>query len=487
MNDTFLKTAGALVAIALLGGCTVGPAYQDPSEPIRQEELAELHFSRDENLWKEAAPADTLVKGDWWAVFNDPELARLLEQCRLDNPDLASAFYRMEQAREAAQMTESELYPWADGTASFSRTGTSKNTGSYRGTFNEWRIGVGLTWDADLFGRIRSLLRAETANAQALRDAYQNTLLMLQSEVSITYFTLRQHRSEVILLQRTVQVRKEQSEFMRTQLRLDYANELDLQRALQSEYEADAQLSAVLRQLAIAENYMATLIGTVPSKLKLENTELGEDLPKLPDAVPSQLLERRPDVAAAERQVYAANAQIGAATAAFFPTVSITGSTELASSDIDQLLNASSFAWGVRPQIYIPIFQAGRLSAQRRVMLALHKQTLEDYRSTVITAIREVEDALTNVNHLAREYERRSAVSDASLKVEKLTRKKYDLGAADYFEVSDAQRLALANERECIRLKGDRFRAYVLLIASIGGGWDVNDPETAKAPPQQKK
>jgi len=478
MKSKFSKTLCSLGVLTLLGGCTVGPAYKNPApETKKTEALTEAHFARDEGLWKTAVPADTLPKGNWWVVFNDAQLSALLDQATRENPDLASAFYRMEQAREAASMKQSELYPWLTGDASFNRFRNSYNMDyGQSGTFNDWMVGVGLTWDADLFGRIRSLVKAEKANAQAMRDAYQTTLLLLQAEVARTYFTLRQYKSEISLLQRTLSVRKDQTAFVEKRVRFDFSSEVDLQRALQEEYEAAAQLSGVQRQLVLAENYMAALLGTVPAKLKLSYSDLGDTLPPLPQAIPSELLERRADVARAEREVFAANARIGAATAAFFPTVSITGNTGLEASKIDKLLNASSFAWGISPQVYVPLFQAGRLSAQKQVSLAAYEQTVQDYRSVVLRAIREVEDALADVNLLGVQYERRDAVCKASNKVEELTRKQYDLGYIDYFAVSDAQRLALLNERERLRLKGDRFRACVGLVASLGGGWTEKEP-----------
>ena len=189
--------------------------------------------------------------------------------------------------------------------------------------------------------------------------------------------------------------------------------------------------------------------------------------------MPSQLLERRPDIAAAEREVYAANARIGAAHAAYFPTISITANTELSANKIDKLINASSFAWGISPQIYIPIFQAGRIYAQKQVALAAHKETLENYKATVLSAIGEVENAMSSVKNLKEEYIKRSDVTKASIKVYELTRKQYDLGFVDYFSVSDASRLALANERTQISIRGDRFRACVDFIAAIGGGWEL--------------
>lgn len=465
-----------LLSAFALTGCMVGPDYEDAAKSLDIPDLNEEHFFRDEGLWKNANPSDGLPKGDWWAVFNDPELRLLLEKVKTDNPDLQAAFYRVEQAREAALMQKSQLYPWLSGNAEYSRTGQSKNTYTGSGaTFDNWAAGFGITWDADLFGRIRSLLAADVANAQAQLHAYQDLMLVLQSEVAKTYFALRQHHSEKELLQRTLDVRKEQTDLVRRRVKLDYSSDIDLQRALQSEYEASAQLAAVERSEILSKNYMAVLLGTTPSKLVLRAAPLSTQTPKSPNAVPSELLERRPDIAGAERKVFAANAKIGAAQAAFFPTVSLTANTSLSAEKIDKLINSSSFAWGISPQIYIPIFEAGRNLVQKRIALAEHAEALQNYKSTVLSAIREVEDALSNINRLAVEHEKREAVVNASKAVQNLTQKQYDSGFVDYFSVSDAQRNALLNERELLNLQGLRFKAYVDLIAALGGGWNIND------------
>ena len=457
---------------ALLSGCMVGPDYVSPESEASAEALAEAHYYRDENLWKEATPADKLPKGDWWSVFGDDVLSDLLKLCRDNSPTLASAYYKIEKAREAVRIDAADLYPHADGTGSFSKAERSLNL-SGSSSYEQWLVGMGLTGDLDLFGRVRSMIEADTADAQAQLYAYNSLLLSLQMMVATEYFTLRQYSSEVDLLIRTLQVRKEQTLLVERRVKLDYASELDLQRALQQEYEAAAQLATLERQIAISKNRLAILVGLSPSRLMMNDAPLSEKLPKLPEAVPSQLLERRPDIAEAERRVYAANARIGVAQAGFFPTISISANTDLTANRVEKLIEASSFAWGVSPQIYIPIFQAGKIYAQKQVAIAEHKVTVEDYKATVLEAIGEVENALSEINYLEREYSKRTLVTKASLRIQELTLRQYEQGYVDYFSVSDAQRLALENERTQISLLGDRFRACVSLIGALGGGWQM--------------
>lgn len=473
-----MKRFSVLAVAAILSGCMVGPDYEDAAKSVKLPDTVSAdQFSRDEGAWKNALPADSLPKGDWWKLFNDPVLDALLTRCCQNNPDLAAAFARVEQAREAALMDKGDLYPHLNAHGSYSRVGTSKNSVLSRGTYNDWVAGFGLTWDFDLFGRVRSLLESEVATAQAMYCEYQNLMLNLQANVATAYYTIRTLKSEAEVLRRTLEVRREDTKLVEQRVKMDYSTNIDLKRAIQQEHDAAVQLASVKRQTLLAENLLALLIGSTPREIGVSIDNLDETFPKMPVAVASQLLERRPDIAAAERRVYAANARIGAAQAAFFPTISLTANTDLNAAKLDKLLEAHSFAWGVSPQIYIPIFEAGRNIAQKRVALAAHKETLESYRSTVLSAIREVEDSLVNIKYLAEEYGERAQVVAASADVQKMTRVQYDEGYTDYFSVSDAQRLHLTNERALIVLRGDRFKACVALVQSLGGGWNSADSQ----------
>lgn len=221
-----------------------------------------------------------------------------------------------------------------------------------------------------------------------------------------------------------------------------------------------------------AKNRIALLCGRSATDFELKCAPLTDSLPNIPKVFPSQLLERRPDIAAAERNVYAANAQLGADTAAFFPTISITGDVGFKANRIENLLEAGSIAWGISPQLYIPIFQAGKLCAQKDADIAAHKEATEKYKSTVLGAIEEVETLLSDISHMNREYENRRQTSAHSDDVQMYTQKQYELGDQDYFAVSDAQRQYLTYKREEIRLFGARHRSYVSLVMSLGGGWE---------------
>ncbi len=469
-----------------LAGCSVGPDYVEASKAVKLPESVKVeHFTRGgADMWKNAVPSDDLPKGDWWQIFDDKVLSALLDRCCKNNPDLAAAFYRVEQAREAALMDKADLYPHIDGVAAYSRTGNSQNVKMFfnEKSYDNWTAGFGLTWDFDLFGRIRSMLEADVANAQAMLCEYQNLMLNLQANVAKTYFSIRALKSEIAILERTLEVRKEDTVLVRQKVELDATTPIDLKRAIQQEHEAAAQLAAVKRQILVAENMLALLVGSTPAEVGVKFEQLDEKFPKMPRAVASELLERRPDIAAAERRVFAANARIGAAQAAFFPTISLTANTSLNAAKIDKLINSNSFAWGVSPQIYIPIFEAGRNIAQKRIALAAHMEALENYKSKVLSAIKDVEDALGNIKYLAEEYKERGEVVSASNDVQKMTRVQYDEGYTDYFSVSDAQRLSLNNERALILLRGERFKACVDLVRALGGGWTSKENASDSEP-----
>ncbi len=461
-----------LLPVLFVSSCMVGPDYESPDATIGAAELDEPDFSNSGGIWKMAEPSDRLSRGQWWEIFGDERLNFYMEKCRSDNPDLKSLFYKVEQARENACMSASRLYPHAGGGAGYLRAGLSdRSVFSQLGVFDDWITGASLTWDADLFGRIRSMLHAQRANAQAMLDEYENMLLLLQASTASAYFTLRELCSSRDILKEAVEARSREREFIGKRVAMKTASDTDLQRAVEQEFSALAQLSELDEKIALVKNYLANLLGSSSLKMRIEADGLVGDPPQIPKAVPSELLERRPDIAAAERRACAANSQIGAAQAAFFPTVSITGAVGVDSTAFSKLFNASSFAWGVSPQVYIPIFQAGRLVAQKRLALAKHKQALEDYRSVVLKAVREVEDSLVRVSQLQKRYEYRKTACQAAKKVEAYTQAQYELGAVDYFAASQAHRYSLMNELALMEIRGERYRATVSLICALGGSW----------------
>lgn len=281
-------------------------------------------------------------------------------------------------------------------------------------------VGLGTTWDLDLFGRIQSMVVKERALVQASYNLYCNLMLSIHARIASEYFFARQCESEIKLLSDTLKVRKIQTEFVQKRLSLKFASKLDLSRAKVLEYEAASQLDYVKRQLDAAKNRIALLCGRSATDFELKCAPLTDSLPNIPK----------------------------------------------------DLLEAGSLAWGISPQLYIPIFQAGKLCAQKDADIAAHKEATEKYKSTVLGAIEEVETLLSDISHMNREYENRRQTSAHSADVQMYTQKQYELGDQDYFAVSDAQRQYLTYKREEIRLLGARYRSYVSLVMSLGGGWE---------------
>lgn len=479
----FSKCSASAGVLALCG-CTMIPDYENPDETYGRQKLDPPQFKHAAGFGKSAKPSDDMPKGRWWAVFGDEKLEHLIKLCDANNPDIAAAFQRVERAREAAFMNESELYPHLSSTDYYKRDGRTENQAPVAtGTYSSWVVGLGATWDLDLFGRIQSLVIRDRALAEATYADYKNAMLALHARVATEYFALRQCESEIELLQKTLEVRKRQSDFVAKRKMLKFASGVDLSRAKLQESEAASELKSLQRQRDARANTLAILVGESPTKFDFKCSPLSESLPKIPSVIPSELLERRPDIAAAEREVFAANAKIGSDTAAFFPTVSITGDVGFGANKIENLLGASSLAWGVSPQVYIPIFQAGKIYAQKQTDLAKYRETVERYKSKVLSAIGEVETSLSNLSHMDGEYAERVKTTDYAKQVQNFTQREYELGNQDYFAVSDAQRQALLHEREQIKLLGARYRQCVALIMSLGGGWTTADD----TPPPPKK
>lgn len=419
----FSKCSASAGVLALCG-CTMIPDYENPDETYGRQKLDPPQFKHAAGFGKSAKPSDDMPKGRWWAVFGDEKLEHLIKLCDANNPDIAAAFQRVERAREAAFMNESELYPHLSSTDYYKRDGRTENQAPVAtGTYSSWVVGLGATWDLDLFGRIQSLVIRDRALAEATYADYKNAMLALHARVATEYFALRQCESEIELLQKTLEVRKRQSDFVAKRKMLKFASGVDLSRAKLQESEAASELKSLQRQRDARANTLAILVGESPTKFDFKCSPLSESLPKIPSVIPSELLERRPDIAAAEREVFAANAKIGSDTAAFFPTVSITGDVGFGANKIENLLGASSLAWGVSPQVYIPIFQAGKIYAQKQTDLAKYRETVERYKSKVLSAIGEVETSLSNLSHMDGEYAERVKTTDYAKQVQNFTQR----------------------------------------------------------------
>jgi hydrophobe/amphiphile efflux-1 (HAE1) family protein/NodT family efflux transporter outer membrane factor (OMF) lipoprotein len=463
-----------LLAAALNVRAAVGPNYVKPETATPEHFKSEAEYGK----WKQGAPQDALPKDRWWELFGDPTLNDLETQASKANFDLKAALARVEQSRATARIARSELFPELSVDPSYQRERYSPNQQPSFGaiTATTIRAPLDLSYEVDLFGRVRRGFEAARAETAAAAAAYHNLLLTLQGDVAIDYFRLRALDADIATVARTIGLRNEQLSLVRGRFDAGIGNELDVARAQTELANTEAEAAALGRQRSQVENALAVLTGNSPSEFRLAATQSQTDFwnpepPGIPVALPSELLERRPDVAEAERQIAAANARIGVAKAAAFPVIRLTGSGGFVSADFDSLFKWDSRVWAIGPSISIPIFAGGRIRADRARARAAYSEALSVYRQRVLQAFADVETSLSALGFLSVEKEAQDRALANARKAAALAETRYKAGFVSYLEVVDANREELQSERASVRLAGQRLNNSVLLIKSLGGGW----------------
>ncbi|MGC4251565.1 MAG: efflux transporter outer membrane subunit [Sphingobium sp.] len=455
----------AAAALALLAGCSMAPAYRPPAIAVPQD------FQEAEG-WTAATPMDDAARGNWWETFNDPVLNDLEARSAAASPTLAAALARYEQARAAARMENADLFPDIGASADASRQRLSGNRFGGDGnasTHNDFTVGGLLDYELDLWGRIRNSVKAARADAQASGDDLASARLSLQAAVADAYARLRGLDAEAALLRETVGAYEKA--YGLTVRRHDggIASGIDVNRARTVLDNARAQISAVANERAATEHEIAALVGAIASDFRIEPRTQALAMPALPAGAPSQLLQRRPDIAAAERRMFAANARIGVAKAAFFPTVTLglSGGYETTHGD---LFRAPNSFWGLGPaSAILSLFDGGRRKAQLRMSRAEYDELAADYRDTVLSAFRQVEDAIAASRHLADQAVSQQGAATAAEKTSDLALTRYRDGASDYLEVVTAQTDALSAQRALLLVQTQRMRAAISLVKALGG------------------
>ncbi|AEC18688.1 putative outer membrane efflux protein [Pusillimonas sp. T7-7] len=473
----------SLAMALLLAGCAVGPDYQRPDVDVPNA-FKEASLSPEAaKQWKMAQPADALARGRWWAIFNDPILDGLEDQAMSANQDLKVAAARVKQARALRQNAEAGLLPSLD--AGFGPTrqrqssaaqGLPEDTGSSAQTL--WRAQAGISYEADLFGRIASDVDAATADAEQSAALFQSVRLALQADVAQAYFRIRRLDAEQDLYRRTVDLRGKTLELVQQRYDEGEISELDLARAKSALSSASSQALGIKRERAVAEHALATLLGKTPAQFALAPEPLGRVSVDIPAGLPSSLLERRPDIAAAERAMAAANARVGVAKAAFFPRLTLTGAFGYESSELGNLLEWSSRTFLLGPlvgtMLTLPIFDGGRREAGLERARALYEEDVAAYRQTVLSAFREVEDGLSSLRILKDQTQVQDAAVQQASRAAELSQIQYREGSVSYLDVIDADRQVLVQQRASLALDGERAQTAVALIRAIGGGWDID-------------
>lgn len=455
-----------------LTGCTLGPDYQRPEVQVPTA-------FREEAPWKDAVPADVLDKGAWWRIYGDPVLDGLQDRALDANQNLKAAMARVDQARAAARITESTLYPRLDLDPSEQRSRSSADlSGGQSVTMTTLRMPLDLSYEIDLWGRVRRSVESSTAQYEASQAEMQNVLLTLQADLARNYFNMRSLDAQLDLLRRTIELRNRNLQLVTSLFNNGQVGRLEVAQAETELANAQADTAALKRRRAATEHALAVLVGEPVSNfiLPLPPPNLEVRPPQVAAGLPSSLLERRPDIAAAERRMIAANARIGMAEAAFFPAVSLTGSAGYASEELSRLFQWDNRTWSLGPFISLPVFDAGRNRAQLAQSEAAWQEAVASYRQQVLVAFREVEDALSDLRILAEQMEAQQRALTAARQAAELSGKRYRAGLVSYLEVVVSERTALVTELLANQVLEQHFQASVSLIKALGGGWQ--DPGT---------
>ncbi|MES2346120.1 MAG: efflux transporter outer membrane subunit [Pseudomonadota bacterium] len=467
-SPRYQPIALSVLAALLASGCAVGPAYQLPStpQPAAYKETA-TDAEKAAAGWTAAAPADTLERGPWWQLFGDPLLNQMADSIEVSNQNVAAAVANYAQARALVEQQRAALFPTFDLNASANRSGGGGNTP----TGNAYRANIGGSWEPDVWGKLRAGASGAKASLQASAADLAAARLSAQGELATNYFSLRQTDAQKALLDATTEGYERVLQITQNRFDAGIAAKSDLLQAQTQLANARIDQVTLVRQRATLEHAIAVLLGKAASDFSLPPAPWKVVVPDVPTGVPSTLLQRRPDIASAERRVAAANEQIGVARSAYFPSLNLTGSFGYGSSSTGGLFNASNNLWSLGLSAAQTLFDAGATKARVSGAVAQRDATIAQYRQTVLTAFADVENQLAATRALAQQQDLRKLASEASDQVEAQMLNRYRAGQVSYSDVVTAQNTALAARRALVQAQADRQTTAVALIQSLGGGW----------------
>lgn len=477
MKRSSLNLLSVLVAASLLGACAVGPDYKRPEvvSPAAFKETAG---------WQLAAPKDELARGKWWKVFGDTELDTLIEQVNISNQSLKASEARYRQATALTQSARAAFFPTVSANASStrSRAASARSAGTNDVATNH-NLSLGAGWELDLWGRIRRTVESNDASAQASAADLKAARLSLQSELASSYFQLRVNDAQKQLFEDTITAYQKSLELTKNRYAVGVAGKVDVVQAEAQLLSAQAQAIDLGVQRAQLEHAIAVLIGKSPADFSVRNIETSAGasvdwkvaMPAIPIGLPSTLLERRPDIAAAERRAAAANAQIGVAQAAYYPTLSLSASGGFASPTLSNWISAPNRFWSLGPSLAETLLDFGKRAALTDQAIAAYDQNVATYRQTVLEAFQDVEDNVATLRILEQEAKVQAEAVRAARESVTLTINQYKAGTVNYLSVVTVQTALLSNERTAVGLLGRRLGATVGLIRALGGGWNAAD------------
>jgi NodT family efflux transporter outer membrane factor (OMF) lipoprotein len=462
----------------LLEGCTVGPKYTKAPVPMPQPDTY-----KELDGWKTAKPSDQALKGNWWEIFNDPELNSLEEQVNVSNQDLKIFEARFREARAQVRYNRSFQFPTISIAPSITGERLSQNQPYFPvSTYNtgDYSLPVDLSYEVDVWGRVRRTVSAARKEAQATAGDLESVSLSLHAELALDYFELRSADAQEQLLHDTVKAYSESLQLTVDRFEGGESPKSDVAQAQTQLDAARVQETDITVQRAEYEHAIAVLIGKPPAQFSLPPRPADFQPPDITVGLPSQLLERRPDISAAERRVAEANEQIGIARAAYFPTVLLNAAAGFESQSLADWFTWPSRFWAVGPTIAETIFDAGRRRATSQGAQAGYDATVANYRQTTLTAFQQVEDNLAALRILDREAQQQHEATKSAQDSLEIFTNRYIGGADPYLQVLTAQTIALANERNDVDILRRRMDASVLLIKAVGGGWDSSQLPTSK-------
>lgn len=469
-----------LAAALVLAGCSLAPAVPEPElgTPSAFKENQAPAAPGTEGTWKPAAPSENVARGEWWKVFGDERLDALEARAAQANPSLAYAASRVKSARASLAFSNAARSPQVGLNAGVGRSRSAPVTLGYpdgtdvsAGT--SWQAGLGVSYEVDLFRRVDNTVKAARADAESVEASYRSVLLALQGDVAQLYFALRTADANQAQLDATVTLRDETARLIDKRFQAGDVAEVDVARSRSELATVQAEAAQLRGQRAQLEHALALLLGEAPANFRFETAPLPDALalPVVPAGLPSALLERRPDVAAAQLQMQAATARVGATKAAIFPALTLTGNAGYASSDLENLFKWSSRAWLVSAVFSLPIIDGGRNKAAVTMAEAQLDGAVAQYRESVLQAFADVEGNLAGLRTARERVVFTDAAVSAARRAAELADKRYRAGEDSYFQLMDAQRNLLAAQRQAVQLRGLQASNTVGLIRSLGGAW----------------
>jgi NodT family efflux transporter outer membrane factor (OMF) lipoprotein len=458
-------------AAALLAGCATTPPYQKPEVEMPAAWTVEAP-------WKTAQPGDTLARGDWWQRFGDPQLDALQQQALAASPTLGAAVARLAQARAGVQAARSGLFPQVGLAAraarqeiSANRPLTNYNAPNFQTVQSDFSASLNVSYEADLFGRVRGTVSTAQASAEQSAADLQNVRLVLGTDLATAYFNLRELDIELQVLAESIALQRKALDFISARHELGATSGLDVAQQQALLDNTLTQVDVLKRQRSQFQDAIAALVGRPAPVFEITPSVAARSAPSIPLGLPSDLLQRRPDVASAERAMAAANAQIGVARAAYFPSIMLGGVFGGDTRNFPTIFDAPSLLWSLGVSVLQPVFDAGRTDANVAMAEAGYQVTVNNYKRTVLTAMQEVQDGITGSASLDRALAQARLAEQSAERVLQLATDRYEGGAATSLDVITAQQALLNAQRQVAQLLGQRMQVAVFLVKALGGDW----------------